>query len=129
MLILKSIYTGPFSGSGWILGKERRVEVRFMGVFLQGCRSGLLFSDEPGISASESRLLAQRSSPPPPADVTLSIWGGGIQGLHPPPADPSVLTVPALGVAFRGSGLDLRGGGQCPGLGVRRSGVWNWLFL
>ena len=66
MLILKSIYSGPFGGSGWILGKERHVEVRFMGVFLQGCRTGLLVSDEPGIPASEPGLLAQHSSPPAP---------------------------------------------------------------
>ena len=76
MLILKSIYSGPFGGSGWILGKERRVEVRFMGVFLQGCRSGLLFSDEPGIPASEPGLLAQHSSPPTPVDVTKYLGRG-----------------------------------------------------
>ena len=35
----------------------------------------------------------------------------------------SVLTVPALGMAYRGSGLDLWGGGQCPGLGSQE--IWG----
>lgn len=55
--------------------------------------------------------------------VILGIWGGGIQGPHPQPANPSILTVPALGVAFHRSGLDLWGGGQCPGLGSQE--IWG----
>lgn len=39
--------------------------------------------------------------------VTLGIWRKGLQGPHPPPANPSILTVPTLGVAILGSGLDL----------------------
>lgn len=61
--------------------------------------------------------------------AALGIWRRGLQGPHPPPANPSILTVPAEGVAFLGSGLDLWGGGQRPGLGVRRPGVWSWLLL
>lgn len=87
---------------------------------------------EPEIHPSQRTWLPLPTFLPTPTswvDVTLGIWRKGLQGRPPPPANPSILTVPALGVAFPGSGLDLWGGGQCPGLGVWDLGVWNGLFL
>lgn len=73
-------------------------------------------------------LGASPNIPPhSPVGGTLGIQRRGLQGFHPPPGNHDVLKLPALGMAFLGSGLDLRWG-QCPGLGVR-PGVWNWLFF
>lgn len=90
-------------------------------MFLQGCRN------EFSLMSQGSQPVNQGSCPNIPPHphlmgVTLGIWRKGLQGPHPPPANPSILTVPTLGVAILGSGLDLWGGSQCPGLGVRGLG-------
>lgn len=76
---------------------------------------------------SQATLGSSPSIPPHShlVGVTLGVW----RGLPSTSSQSQRLTEPALGVAFLGSGLDLWGCGQCPGLGVRRPGVWNWVFL
>lgn len=80
-----------------------------MGVFLQGCRTGLLFFDElgsqpvnlgylPSIPPHQHQYLG-RGNPRPPSTTSRSQYSDSA----------------CFEVAFRGSGLDLWGGGQCPG--------------